>query len=251
MKTFVMLLILLSASRVRMEHVLNGTVVWNIGQGQWVTVAENDSCLHFDMGGEFFPWRKIHALCGERLNKVYLSHWDWDHIGALAQKKFSKNLPRVCIASPPQGPASAHKQKLLQKFERCPLESAPKSDSVSNSNLFRWKPKIENSAKASNDNSQIYLYRKILLPGDSPQKQELLWSQELPLGSTRVLVLGHHGSRTSTSLELLEKLPHLQMAISSARWKRYSHPHSQTVAKLKRAQRPLLRTEDWGNIWIE
>lgn len=29
-------------------------VIWNIGQGQWVTAINETICFHFDMGGEFF-----------------------------------------------------------------------------------------------------------------------------------------------------------------------------------------------------
>jgi competence protein ComEC len=41
------------------------------------------------------------------------------------------------------------------------------------------------------------------------------------------------------------------MAIASARWKRYHHPHAEIEALLKQRHIPMIRTEDWGNIWFE
>ena len=34
-------------------------IIWNVGQGQWVTAVEFDRCLHFDFGGEFFQLKEI------------------------------------------------------------------------------------------------------------------------------------------------------------------------------------------------
>lgn len=70
------------------------------------------------------------------------------------------------------------------------------------------------------------------------------------LKSVRVLALGHHGSRTSTSKDLLKELPNLKLAIASARKRRYGHPHRETVEALGKFKVPILSTEDWGNIVI-
>ena len=34
-------------------------VVWNVGQGQFVSLIEKDFCLHSDMGGEFMSWKTL------------------------------------------------------------------------------------------------------------------------------------------------------------------------------------------------
>jgi competence protein ComEC len=103
----------------------------------------------------------------------------------------------------------------------------------------------------SNELSQVFLAAGFLLPGDSTKKEELAWGSLLPQGLPRVLILGHHGSRTSTSEFLLNHLPLLKLAISSARWRRYQHPHAQVLALLRKHKIPILRTEDWGSVWFE
>jgi metal-dependent hydrolase (beta-lactamase superfamily II) len=58
-------------------------IVWNVGQGQWVTIIYPTQCLHFDVGGETAPFRKVIKSCKEKSNKIFLSHGDWDHLNKL------------------------------------------------------------------------------------------------------------------------------------------------------------------------
>jgi competence protein ComEC len=71
------------------------------------------------------------------------------------------------------------------------------------------------------------------------------------LSGSRILVLGHHGSRTSTSSLLLDHLPRLTAAVSSARFRKYGHPHARVRRDLAKRHIPLLRTEEWGNLHFE
>ncbi|MGZ3769493.1 MAG: hydrolase [Bdellovibrio sp.] len=240
MKYFIFVLILFSASITHDSSGKNYLVIWNVGQGQFVSFVSPLFCHHFDMGGEFFPWKKILSECQKKDNEVFLSHWDWDHIGALNTLKGKNLLNNFCIALRPLGNSSQHKMKLLEPFPSCPTEKI--------SELI-WKPPM--GQKDSNSLSQVVKINETLIPGDSPVTQEKIWSRLNWIKSSRVLILGHHGSKTSTSTELLQSLPYLKMSISSARWKRYHHPDASIEARLQHYRIPLLKTEEWGNIWIE
>lgn len=76
------------------------------------------------------------------------------------------------------------------------------------------------------------LYGKIsfMLTGDLDQQgeEEMLG---LPLAST-VLKVGHHGSRTSTSDEFLDRVKPRIAVISAGRRNRFRHPHQSTLKKL-------------------
>lgn len=246
MKHFIVFLIFFSSSITEHFPGKSYVVIWNVGQGQFVSDISAITCSHFDMGGEFFPWQKIFAQCKYKNNRAFLSHWDWDHIGALSKVKNSF-AGILCIAVAPLGLASLKKMKLISSFPQCPDYLVHNMPQV-------WKPTEKQNSKLkadSNAKSQVLLTRNILMPGDSTINQEKLWRRLPWIKKTRVLVLGHHGSRTSTSEELLAALPNLKMAISSARWSRYHHPHPMVEARLSHAGVSLLRTEDWGNIWIE
>jgi len=212
-------------------------IVWNVGQGQWSTFVDQGICWHIDAGGEHAPWKSIRQTCGDKQNRFSFSHWDWDHVSFAARAL--KNLSHSCLSLAPQGKSSRRKMALMEKMSPCP--SRPPFQS--------WQ---DRRARNSNDLSRIFLWRQVLLPGDSSKKEERLWLESFA-GLSRVhwLLLGHHGSRTSTSEQLLYRLPALRGAIASARWQKYGHPHAEVRAALLRHRIPLLSTEEWGSLHID
>jgi len=220
-------------------------IVWNVGQGQWSTLVDEKNCYHFDMGGEKSPLNKVRRLCRDKNNILSLSHWDWDHVSFAL--KAQKVLPNACLQVPPLGKTSAYKMKILRAYQPCSSFSTA-TETLRELTHFH----DADFKKKTNDLSHVLLVKeRILIPGDSPARQESLWSSEVGIQKTRFLLLGHHGSRTSTSEELLLKLPLLKTAVASARLARYGHPHQEVVRRLQKYHVPLLKTEDWGNIWFK
>lgn len=231
----VFVLIFFSATPTTHFPTLFGKVVWNVGQGQWFTAIVKDHCYHFDTGGEAAPLRKIQYHCKLRKNIVFLSHWDWDHISFLKTKQL-RNFKDICIAQSPQGTGSKSKTRLLSSYKPC----------THNHLTPFWSP---SKFRSPNESSHVFIFQDWLLPGDSTKKQERIWSEKSHLQTIRFLLLGHHGSRTSTSEDLLRRLPQLRVAVASARFQRHGHPHTQVQGRLMIHKISLLRTEEWGNIW--
>lgn len=230
---------------------LETLVVWDVGQGQWVTWVSNDHCFHLDMGGEKVNWRAIQKLCGHRQNWVYLSHGDWDHLGFLRQARWK--LKNICLKIGPKGSLSRRKRKLIQSLKPC-----SKTLPISPVHLVRWNLKHFNRNKtlgqhSSNGLSHIFqIQSRILVPGDSTSREEKFWRQALSQShKIRLLITGHHGSRTSTSKKLLRSLPGLKQAVSSSRHSRYGHPHPTVVNRLQLRGISLLTTENWGNLHFQ
>lgn len=224
---------------------VNIWIVWDIGQGQWVTHVMADTCAHFDAGGEMGSYkyvdRPLKKNCSGKNNILYLSHWDFDHYFNITS--VVKNFSLVCWASRPAlNKEGISIQKILD------LQIPPCWDAAFDS--VQVKSWIPQTGKTSNDFSAVHTSDGFLLPGDSTVKQEKHWAQILKLQSIRVLVLGHHGSRTSTSTDLLQKIPDLKMAVASARLRKYGHPHKETLARLWKNKTPVLKTEDWGSLWF-
>lgn len=230
---------------------LSEFVVWNVGQGLWTSEVTPTLCRHYDMGGEHAPWSEIQRICAHRDNRVSFSHWDWDHIGFIARSR--AQLSSVCIEAPPAGPAPAHRRHLLDGLPDCPdqvggaidISSHPRPRFKHESSANEWSRVFLLHAPSSNEN------RFVLVPGDSVKNDEKIWALRLPSRRTWLLVLGHHGSRTSTSDLLLMHLPRIRMAIASCRFAKYGHPHAEVMARLKKRGIALLKTEDWGSLHFE
>lgn len=239
-------LVLFSPTILRNESITqNYWVVWNVGQGSWSTFVTESYCRHFDMGGEKNPLRRVARLCRGKNQRITLSHWDWDHVGFTL--KAAQTLSQACLEIAPWGKGSAFKMKILSLFPPCHADArlVPSLRRLTRFSSSDFKLK-------SNDLSHVVIAAdKILLPGDSSLRQEKIWSQNAFLKKVNFLLLGHHGSRTSTSEDLLRRLPELKTAVASARGARYGHPHHETIERLKKYHIPILKTEDWGNLWFE
>jgi competence protein ComEC len=231
------------------------------------------------MGGEHAPWSAILRLCRDKENILSFSHWDWDHI------RFARDaglkFPRICVLNPPAGDPPEKRKGFFDRIKRCDQANFEQGDIGkdlqpfinSSSRAFTHDfirelisdppaDRLQKHAKkTANEVSRVFVIEKtILAPGDSTEKAEKYWAPQLTFhqinqtpeqNRIRILVLGHHGSRTSTSAALLSRLPHINAAIVSARKKKYGHPHAEVVARLRNKKIPMLLTEEWGSIHFQ
>ena len=221
----------------------NEFILWRVGQGQMATYVSKTHCHHFDMGGEkfLFPKKKLFQVCGQKKNRVKYSHWDWDHINFT--KRVKRILPSLCRAhSEFDLPRRPNKRRLIQKLAPCQILNTPDVKEI---------PLPEQvKPKNSNESSRIFIVKdKILIPGDSSRRMEKYWAP-LIKSPIQVLIAGHHGSKSSTSLFLLKALPQLKLTAASARKKRYGHPHPSIVKRLKQRGILFIQTEHFGHIRI-
>ncbi|MGZ3692412.1 MAG: ComEC/Rec2 family competence protein [Pseudobdellovibrio sp.] len=242
----IFLILFLNVKEARTPLSTNLWVVWNIGQGQWVTHIQSDECWHFDMGGETSQFTQVRAPllrnCASKYNRLFLSHWDYDHYAFIPM--MARQLRQLCWQ---QKPSYDAEKTSVEKIEALKIPFCRQALPFG-SHLNIWTPLFANS---TNESSNVFIDGTVLAPGDSPQVKEKLWVRETDLKNVKVLILGHHGSRTSTGVDLLQALPSLVLTISSARYAKYHHPHAETLKRLADFKRPILKTEDWGNIWFE
>lgn len=220
-------------------------IIWNVGQGQHITHLNESTCWHFDLGGEHFDWKKLKYLCGDKKNAVIISHVDYDHLNGLSQAW--RHLKQICIFPPSYQQINLGKYKTLLRYSKC-------ADHWLKQNFILQINRNHNlNVKRENQLSRVLLLKnKVLIPGDSTSVEEKIWSKNISKNiPIQLLILGHHGSKTSTSKALLQRLPHLQMAIASSRYQKYRHPHPETLYRLKKNKTPVLKTEDWGHIIFE
>ena len=93
--------------------------------------------------------------------------------------------------------------------------------------------------------------RCFLLTGDAGAWAERQLLREPALGQCDVLKVGHHGSRGSTSAELLGRLwPRLAL-IPVGAGNPWSHPHDEVLQRLCAAGAAVLRTDRHGAIRVE
>lgn len=96
----------------------------------------------------------------------------------------------------------------------------------------------------------IYGNNSFMLTGDASTKTEeiILSKYNEKVFESNILKVGHHGSRTSTSLEFLEKVKPKYALISSGKGNKYGHPHKEILERLSSLNIEILRTDLRGTI---
>ena len=184
-------------------------VLWNVGQGQFLTRIDSFYCLHIDAGGENYP-RSLNIDCISQQHRHWISHWDYDHYSFVKDLKWKYQSVQTNL-----------RQYTVYEGER---------------------------GRKKNDSSKVIQIRNLLVSGDSLKRQEKLWLQRIRL-PLDIYILGHHGSKTSNSDDLLNKIsPYLKQCLNSARKQKYGHPHAVVTKRLEKHKCPLIGTQNWGHI---
>jgi len=110
------------------------------------------------------------------------------------------------------------------------------------------------SSWSTNDGSIVarltYGDTKIMLTGDASVKTEKIILEENSQEQLKsnILKVGHHGSRTSTSLEFLKVINPSYAFISDGKDNKYGHPHKEILDELNQFGAKVLRTDLLGAI---
>jgi competence protein ComEC len=202
----------------------------DVGQGNAVIVKTQHHALLYDAGPR---WSQDNDA-GQRvlvpllqalditLNRVVISHGDADHIGGA--ESVLRTQPRADLLSSID---AAHPLAQFSRFERCAAGQRWVWDGVTFEILY---PDPADYDKALSTNARSCVLRvsngvqAALLVGDIGQAQELaLVASQLPLRSD-VLLVPHHGSKTSSSPAFLAAVAPRWALVQSGHRNRYGHP---------------------------
>ncbi|MDF7676039.1 DNA internalization-related competence protein ComEC/Rec2 [Neisseriaceae bacterium ESL0693] len=226
------------------EHGQVLLTVWDVGQGLSLSLETAHHTLIFDTGtahaaqSDLVP--NLQALGIKKLDMLVLSHHDTDHDGGadLIRDQFH---PHQIVA----GQANAY------HFAAKPCYAGLnwQWDGV-------WFEFLNQPVKAKarkNDHSCVLRVvaadKAVMIMGDLSKTGErsLIQAYGRDLYS-QILILGHHGSHTSSSEEFLQQVSP-QFAVASAGFANpYRHPHADVVDLLAQNHVHLLRTDSMGAV---
>ncbi|WP_215779365.1 DNA internalization-related competence protein ComEC/Rec2 [Paludibacterium sp. B53371] len=227
---------------------LRATVL-DVGQGLavWLQTARHD--LLYDTGVAASEAVLVANLRGSgvrRLDALMLSHHDADHDGAAPALLANMPVQQLWLGQ------AASAQGLGQGFALCRPGRRWQWDGVRFEVLW---PTADWHEDGNNPHSCVLRvvtrHGSLLLTGDIPQSVEtqLLTRQRAMLAST-VLIVPHHGSKTSSSMAFLQAVAP-RWAVMSVGWRnRYGHPHPTVLARYQSAGVQVLRTDELGALTL-
>jgi competence protein ComEC len=225
--------------------------VLDVGQGLSVVITTANHTLVYDTGMKFFqgsdmaqmaiiPYletRKIH-----KIDMVIISHPDLDHRGGLAslEKKY------------PVGVLVVNQVSFYHRGQDCHRYPAWNWDGID----FRFFPIKTRDFKSTNNYSCVLQVSnqagRLLLTGDIEAMAEayLLKHYASQLKS-EVLVVPHHGSKTSSTIDFIHAVSPAHAIISAGFDNRYHFPHQKTLDTFTANKVKLWDTMDCGMVRVK
>ncbi|MBN8945586.1 MAG: DNA internalization-related competence protein ComEC/Rec2 [Rhodanobacter sp.] len=225
--------------------------VLDVGQGLAVLVRTHDHLLVYDTGarypsgfdlGEAVVLTAIHALGVPRVDTLMISHGDNDHAGG---------AQTVAEAFPRARRLAGEPARMRVPMQQCAAGQAWQWDGV----RFRVLSPAPGGGDRDNDSSCVLLVEgrggRVLLPGDISSKVEPAVAAAVGAGLPPVLVVPHHGSKTSSGAAFIAAL-RPSLALVSAGWRnRFGHPRAEVLARYAEAGVPLFNTAVEGAVEVE
>ena len=210
-----------------------------------------------DMGmRQLVPYFRSQAI--QTIDHLFITHTDIDHYGGLFTLLDHVEVKKVYVN--PHSLKSSKKLwlKLLKKMQdkNIPVVSLSAGDHFTDSNnlVLKVLTPFSNAALSPNNNSISlsihYLHHDILLTGDLETEGEEQLLRQYNLQHYDIFKLGHHGSKTSNILGLLQKITPDLAIVSAGMHNKFNHPSTDVVNRLEKLQIPTLSTAKEGAISI-
>ena len=218
----------------------------DVGQGTAVLLQKGDRGLLYDVGPVYGSYNAteayvlpyLHYQGIRQLDYLVLSHPDTDHTGAFAE--VLQAYPQVKLIA-----------DFDTEFPQQPCVSLP----VHYLDAELWAFRSAHQLQEGNNSSCVLAIKtagwQTLLTGDIGHSVEAELLIDQPRLKTDLLLLGHHGSKSSSQLDFLSKVQPLLALNSAAANNAYGHPSAEVLGRLALLQIPLLNTAEQGAVRIE
>ncbi|MGE3404727.1 MAG: ComEC/Rec2 family competence protein, partial [Vicinamibacterales bacterium] len=211
----------------------------------------------FDIGGRVLaPALWAHGV--RSLDALLVTHGDPDHLGGALSvvDDFDPRRFLEGIIVPRHGPSREARDAATRGGAEPVVLRAGMTWRAGGARIRVLHPREPDweRPRVRNDDSVVvevvYGTVAILLTGDISAAIERAILPQLTPSPVRVLKVGHHGSRTSTSRELLDAWhPHYAL-ISAGRGNRFGHPTTEVIERLESAGARIYRTDQDGQITL-
>ncbi|MDT2757055.1 DNA internalization-related competence protein ComEC/Rec2 [Enterococcus asini] len=195
------------------------------------------------------PFLKAQGV--RRISRLILTHGDADHMGD-AFTLFREFPVDELIVTP---------GCLTEEKQRGFLQRIPKSTKVREvlagtrlEGAFSLQVLAPNTPGKGENKDSLVIYsemsgKRFLFMGDLEQVGEKALLKRYPTLKADVLKIGHHGSRSSTAPEFIEKLQVKEAIISCGEKNRFGHPHEEVLQTLADENVQIYRTDLQGMIY--
>lgn len=241
-------------------HGRDTIAVLDVGQGLCVAAMAGDSTVLVDCGGinsldnaGELAGRYLLSRGRRRVDALVLTHTHQDHTNGVTM--LMEMLPLRQLIVPKERPGEALPAEILDSAQRHGVEIRyiDRDSVLSVGDGISAKLYVPAVPGEENENClAVYLDVggcQALITGDSPMEQERWLIRKHTLSGTDLLVVGHHGSASASSPQLLAALGG-STAVISVGSNYYGHPAEETLERLAFYGYNVYRTDRDGTVEI-
>ena len=231
-------------------------VAVDIGQGTAVLVRTREHLLVYDSGPRSSPQSDagsrvllplLQARGERRIDLLMLSHRDSDHTGGAAALLAHGGVQAMTSSLEPGHPLLA----TVAPHRRCEAGQAWEWDGVRFELLHPLAHEHRLDAKPNTLSCVLHIQPQagpsLLLTGDLEAAQELALVQRLGAAlKADVMLVPHHGSKTSSTAEFLDAVAPKTALVQAAYRSRYGHPAPEVLARYAQRNISVQRSDACG-----
>lgn len=232
----------------------------DVGQGDAIFIETPEGIQVLIDGGPNSAVLKglsnLMKISDREIDLIIGTHPDNDHIGGLIEVLERYRVGSILLTENQSETAAYRRFATATESEGASIITARRGQTFTlgaSTTLRVLFPVTDPSQMESNASSIIlqlqYGEVEFMLTGDAPQSiEDYLVSLEGETLESEVLKLGHHGSKTSTSADFLERVDPDFAIVSAEADSRYGHPHPEVVELVSGRGIDILHTADLGTI---
>jgi competence protein ComEC len=219
----------------------------DVGQGTAVIVRTANHVLLYDSGPRYAPQSDaagrvllplLRALGDERIDRLVLSHRDTDHIGGAQALLAQQPVGDLLSSLEPGHSVLLDAQGRALPTPRCETGQRWEWDGVRFDVLHPPPEAYELPAAKPNHLSCVLRLQgagsSALLTGDIERDQEIRLLRDVPESlRSEVLLVPHHGSKTSSSAAFLDAVQPRVAVFQAGHHNRYGHPAGEVLARYR------------------
>jgi competence protein ComEC len=223
----------------------------DVGEGLAIVIRTREHALVFDAGPAFgpnfdtghaviLPWLRYEGV--DHIDSLVVSHGDNDHIGGAGSLLSGMGVSRILTSVP------GHFDRDVQP---CMDGDSWQWDGVS---FHILHPPQSGWPFEGNNSSCVLLVENeehsLLITGDIESMAEFRLGKAYPDLTADILVVPHHGSRTSSTAAFLDQLKPEYALVSTGYRNRFGFPSAEIVERYAKSGISLFNTSEEGSIRV-
>lgn len=239
--------------------------VLDVGQGQSIVLTDSNASAVIDCGGTYGGSGQSAPVAAASylqenaalpVDALILTHFHADHAGGVPDLLSREQFNTLIIPDPSLGDVTELEDEIISLAVELGIDIIVVTETLEmsfGSSIITVFPPFgdvdENEACLTvlvSDGSW-----DALITGDMPSRTELLLLEYADLPDTELFIAGHHGSKYSSSNDLLEEITPEIVIISVGAENSYGHPASEALKRFADIGAEVYRTDISGSITVK